>query len=128
MKKIILLAAFVTGFSLISMAGNGIENGTVHGTIIDSDTKKPIANTTFHAAIFKASYLKEFQTDANGNFKIIVPTGEHTLIIDKMGYRAVKKESIIIKDGSIIRINYELRESEEELHHPFMTPITLHSF
>ena len=128
MKKIILLAVFVTGFSFFSQAGNGVETGTVQGTIIDAETKKPISNTTFHAAIFKASFVKEFQTDANGNFKITVPAGEHTLIVDKVGYKAVKKENVVVKDGAIIKLNYELIEAEEELHHPFMTPITLHSF
>jgi CarboxypepD_reg-like domain len=131
MKKVILLTAFVTGFSLLSLAGTGgagTETGTVQGTIIDSETKKPVANTSFSAAINKASFQKEFQTDANGNFKINIPVGEHTLVIDKMGYKAVKRENIIIREGVMIKISFEVVEAEEELHHPFLTPITIHTF
>jgi CarboxypepD_reg-like domain len=131
MKKVFLLAAFVTGFSLASLAGTGgtgTETGTVQGTIIDSETKKPVANTSFSAAINKASFQKEFQTDAYGNFKINVPVGEHTLVIDKMGYKAVKRENIVIREGVMIKISFEVVEAEEELHHPFLTPITIHTF
>ncbi len=127
MKKL-LLTLFVTGFGLLAHAGNGVETGTVQGTIVDAETKKPISNTSFSAAIHKSSFQKEFQTDANGNFKLNIPVGEHTLIIDKLGYRAVKKENIVIRDGMIIKINLEVVEAEEELHHPFLTPITIHTF
>ena len=128
MKKVILLALFAAGFSIASLAGTGLDNGTVHGTIINSETKKPIANATFSAAINKLSFQKEFQTDANGNFKINVPVGEHNLIIDKLGFKAVKKENIVVRDGVVIKLTLEVTEAEEELHHPFMTPITIHSF
>ncbi|MFN5135031.1 MAG: carboxypeptidase regulatory-like domain-containing protein [Chitinophagaceae bacterium] len=128
MKKVILLTAFVTGFSLLSLAGTGTETGTVQGTIIDAETKKPVANTSFSAAINKASFQKEFQTDAYGNFKINVPVGEHTLIIDKLGIKAVKKENVVIREGMIIKINFEVADAEEELYHPFLTPITIHTF
>lgn len=128
MKKVILLTAFVTGFGLISFAGTGTETGTVQGTIIDAETKKPVANTSFSAAINKASFQKEFQTDANGNFKINVPVGEHTLIIDKLGFKAVKKENVVVREGMVIKINFEVADAEEELHHPFLTPITIHTF
>jgi CarboxypepD_reg-like domain len=128
MKKLLLLAVFVTGCSIFANAGTGVDNGTVQGTIINAETKKPVANATFSAAINKLSFQKEFQTDANGNFKINMPTGEHNIIIDRLGFKAVKKENIIIRDGVIIKLTLEVTESEEELHHPFMTPITIHSF
>lgn len=128
MKKILLFTLFVSGLGFFANAGTGAETGTVQGTIIDAETKKPIANTSFSAAINKASFQKEFQTDANGNFKFNVPVGEHTLIIDKMGYKAVKKENLLIREGAIIKINFEVAEADEELHHPFLTPITIHTF
>jgi CarboxypepD_reg-like domain len=128
MKKLLLLAVFVTGFTFLANAGTGVETGTVQGTIIDAETKKPVANTTFSAAINKLSFQKEFHTDANGNFKLSIPAGEHNIIIDKLGYKAVKKENIVVKDGVIIKMSLEVMEADEELHHPFMTPITIHSF
>lgn len=128
MKKILLFTLFVSGLGFFANAGNGAETGTVQGTILDAETKKPIANASFSAVINKASFQKEFQTDANGHFKINVPVGEHTLVIDKMGYKAVKRENIIIREGVIIKISFEVVEAEEELHHPFLTPITIHTF
>jgi hypothetical protein len=128
MKKILLLTLFVSGLGFLANAGNGAETGTVQGTIVDAETKKPVANATFSAAINKASFQKEFQTDAYGNFKISIPVGEHTIIIDKLGFKAVKKENVVIREGLIIKINFEVSEADEELHHPFLTPITIHTF
>lgn len=129
MKKGFLLALLVTTSSLLATAGDGIENGSVQGTIIDAETKKPLANTTFSATIHKSSFLKEFSTDQNGNFKIQnIPSGEHVLIIDRRGYKACRKEGIIVKEGTVMKVIVEVLEDETELHNPFLTPITIHSF
>ena len=128
MKKVILFTAMFTGISFFAVASTGTETGIVQGTIIDVETKKPIINTVFSAAIYKNSFQKEFVTDAFGNFKVNIPVGEHTLIIDKLGYKAVKKEGVVVREGLIVKVNFEIIEAEEELNHPFMTPITIHSF
>ena len=128
MKKVILFTAMFTGISFFALASTGTETGIVQGTIIDVETKKPIINTVFSAAIYKNSFQKEFVTDAFGNFKVNIPVGEHTLIIDKLGYKAVKKEGVVVREGLIVKVNFEIIEAEEELNHPFMTPITIHSF
>lgn len=131
MRKIILLSIIMTGVSISSFAKgeNGNETGTVQGIIIDSETKKPVANTTFTAIVRKASFQKEIVTDANGKFILnSIPVGEQTLIIDKVGYRAVKKEGLIIKEGITIKIELEVVEAEEEIHQSIITPITIHSF
>lgn len=126
-------AIFMTGVSMSAFAGIGIddrnETGSVQGTILDAETKKPVANTTFTAMIRKASFQKEISTDANGNFKISnIPVGEHTLIIDKVGYKASKKEGIIVKEGMVFKVDFEVMEALDEIHQPFVSPITIHSF
>lgn len=133
MKKILLAAVFLSGISIVSKAGVGAEQksetGSIQGTIFDAETKKPIANLTFTATFRKTSFQKDIVTDANGNFKINnVPVGEHTVTIDKVGYRAVKKEGVIIKEGAVFRIDFEVTVAEEEIHQPFIAPITIHSF
>lgn len=128
MKKILYITAFFTSISFLAVAGTGTETGIVQGTIIDVETKKPVTNTVFSAAIYKNSFQKEFVTDAFGNFKVSIPVGEHTLIIDKLGYKAVKKEGVVVREGVTQKIIFEILEAEEELNHPFMTPITIHSF
>ncbi|MBK8090230.1 MAG: carboxypeptidase regulatory-like domain-containing protein [Chitinophagaceae bacterium] len=131
MKKILLAAVLMTGFSVVSRAGvdDRNETGSVQGTIFDAETKKPVANVTFTATIKKASFQKEIMTDANGNFKISnVPVGEQSIIIDKVGYKASRKDGIIIKEGIVLKVDFEVIEAEEEIHQPFIAPITIHSF
>lgn len=128
MKKVLLAAFMISGISFFAKAGTGTETGTLQGTIIDAETKKPVSNVSFSASVIKSSFQKDFVTDANGNFKIVIPVGEHTIIIDKLGYRAVKKEGVTIKEGNILKMNVEVETAEDELNHPFLTPITIHSF
>ncbi len=131
MKKIFVAAVLMTGFSVVSHAGvdDRNETGSVQGTIFDAETKKPVANVTFTATIRKSSFQKEIITDANGNFKISnVPVGEQSIIIDKVGYRATKKDGILVKEGVVFKVDFEVTEAEEEIHQPFIAPITIHSF
>ena len=120
----------MTALSAASFAGeNGNETGSVQGTIVDAETKRPVANVTFTASIRKSTFQKEIVTDANGNFKINnVPVGEHSLIIDKVGYKAARKDGIFVKDGIVLKVDFEVTEAEEEIHQPFVSPITIHSF
>jgi uncharacterized surface anchored protein len=131
MKKIFLASLLMTGVSISALAAEdkGNETGSVQGVVIDAETKKPVANASFTASIRKASYQKEVTTDANGKFNLNnVPVGEHTIVIDKVGYRATKKETILVKEGLLLKIEFEVIPAEEEMHQPFMSPITIHSF
>ena len=102
---------------------------TVCIKVVDAETKKPLANTTFTAMIRKSSFQKEIVTDANGNFKLSnVPVGEQTLIIDRTGYRAAKKEGVMVNEGLVYKVDFEMIPAEEEIHQPFISPITIHSF
>lgn len=132
MKKLLLSAVSLFCVAIVTHAGNngnGAETGSVQGTIIDAETKKPVANVTFTAAISKSSYQKEFITDEKGNFKLSnMPVGEHTIVIDNKTYKPSKKEGVLIRDGLVLKLNFEVKEDEPDDHHPFTTPITIHSF
>ena len=54
MKKILLAAVLMTGFSVVSRAGvdDRNETGSVQGTIFDAETKKPVAKVTSRSAMF----------------------------------------------------------------------------
>ena len=131
MKKLLFTAVFMTGVSVavFAKADNGNETGSVQGTIFDAETKKPVANVSFTASIRKSTFQKEIVTDAYGNFKINnVPVGEHSLIMDKVGYKASRKEGIVVKEGMVIKVDFEVIEAEDEIHQPIVSPITIHSF
>jgi uncharacterized surface anchored protein len=131
MRKTLLTAVLFTCVSVVTHAGTEHKNetGSVQGTIFDAETRKPLANITFTATIRKSSFQKEIVTDANGNFKITnVPVGEQSITIDKVGYKAAKKDGILVKEGMIIKVDFDVVEAEEEIHQPFLSPITIHSF
>ena len=131
MKKLLLASLLMTGVSISAQAAEdkGNETGSVQGVVIDAETKKPIANASFTASIRKVSFQKEVTTDANGKFNLSnVPVGEHTIVIDKTGYKPVKKEAILVKEGLLLKIEFEIVPVEKEIHQPFTAPILIHSF
>jgi len=131
MKLLLIALLFCTGstVSARSTGSNGTDTGTLQGTIIDAETKKPVAHAAFSATIKKTAFFKEIVTDANGHFKIHhVPAGEHIFVIDKVGYRACKKEAVVVKEGVVLKLEFEVVEAEEEFHEPLISPITIHSF
>lgn len=128
MYKFSLTLLFLFALAALSQAGNGIETGTVTGTVVHAETKKPVANVSLSAVLHNCGYRKAIVTDAQGNFIMKhVPEGEHILLIDKRGYKIYRKEGVQVKRGTSLRLYIELLSDEPAGLHSNMVPITLHS-
>jgi hypothetical protein len=128
MYKFSLILLFFFANATLSQAGNGVETGTVTGTIVDAETKKPVANVSLSAILQNRGYRKTIVTDAQGNFIMShVPVGEHIHFIDKRGYKLYRKEGIQVKHGTPLKMYIELLPDEPAGLHSNMIPITLHS-
>lgn len=128
MYKFSLTLLFLFALAALSQAGNGIETGTVTGTVVHAETKKPMANVSLSAVLHNCGYRKAIVTDAQGNFIMKhVPEGEHILLIDKRGYKIYRKEGVQVKRGTSLRLYIELLSDEPAGLHSNMVPITLHS-
>lgn len=128
MYRFSLMLLFLFAVATLSQAGNGVEAGTVIGTIVHAETKKPVANISLSAVLHNCGYRKAIVTDAQGNFIMKhVPEGEHILLIDKRGYKLYRKEGVQVKHGTPLKLYIELQPDEPAGLHSNMVPITLHS-
>lgn len=127
-KKVLLLLAVALPLSLLTRANNGSKDEgktepALMGSVSDASTKKPVQGVTVSISGIKGQDKKEYTTDASGNFKVPqMPAGEVVIVLEKRGYKTVRKEGIIIKEGVPLKLNFDIsfQEDESDVFHPFM--------
>ncbi len=101
-----------------AMATPGDESrneGVIHGYVVDAATKKPVAGVVVSAVVGKTSVGKGVATDKAGYFKINqLPKGEMAIAFDKKGYKFLRKESIKMKAGDVVKLNVDIQIIEAE--------------
>ncbi len=101
MRKLFIFTAFTLLLSLNSYAYN------IKGTVIDSETKKPLESVTIKIEESKLTT----KTDSDGNFKFNnLDNGEYTLINGNGNYEKFSK-SVELNNADVI-INIELSDKE----------------
>lgn len=74
--------------------------GIIQGTVIDSDTGKPV----FGATVAVRSHKKFTKTDFDGKYSLEVPDGSSLVEFQMFGYDGQKK-SVNVKPGSTVSLN-----------------------
>ena len=129
-KKLLIIAALLP-FSMLAKANhdkNGKSDPVLYGNISDASTKKPLSGVTISITSSRIHGEKEFITDASGNFKIPqLPAGEVTIVLEKKGYKAYRREGVILKDGVSKKLNFDIRSDDDEesadVFHPMLRMI-----
>jgi len=51
-----------------------------------------------------------------------MPAGEVVIILEKKGYKTMRKEGIVIKEGVSLKLNFDIafEEDDSDVFHPFM--------
>ena len=105
MKQIgFLLMMFVAGFTSLAQTGYY----TISGTVTERDTKMPMNG----ASVFAQNTTFGTVTDANGNFKLMLPNGGYDLVITFTGYET---ESIHISTGDQKNTDIQLKQKDKTL-------------
>lgn len=126
LKKSLLLGCF-TLFTVLLFAGNGAREKkggepSINGMVADADSKKPVSGVVV-SIVGKGQEKKELTTDAQGNFKTgTLAPGEVTITFEKKGYRTVRKENVVVKEGNALRLMLELEQQDEDddVFHPLL--------
>lgn len=99
---------------------------SINGYVSDADSKKPVLGVV--VSITSKGYDKKetLTTDSSGNFKATqIASGEVTIILEKKGYRTFKKEGVVIKEGTTLKLNLDMEEEDdsEGISHPLLRMI-----
>ena len=102
----VLLVVFLL---FLSFAGSAFaqSTGTVAGTVTDADTGVPIEGVNVVLETAPSATPTGTATDADGRFRLTVPTGEQTFVFRFVGY-APKTRTVFIREGRTATVNVAL--------------------
>jgi hypothetical protein len=101
--QVLVLAALLWPAIPLSQAS---QTATIHGTVVDAQTTKPIAD----AQVFLVEIAKSVITGADGRFEFPgVKPGTHTLTVSRIGYIFVRRR-VPVSAGVVLDINVPLAE------------------
>ena len=99
------------------------QEATIHGYVVDANTKKPVSGVLVSASHQKKNIKREVATDASGYFKLDeLPAGEVLIYFDKKGYQMLKKKPVVLKDKTVTKLTIDLYEDQMDTvyEHPVL--------
>ncbi len=119
-QKSILLAFSLMGF-VVAKANNGPGDGLsagqagkkdeVNGTVVHSETKKPLKDVTVTAYLVSKKE-KISATNEIGEFAFDeLKPGTYKFVFEKAGFRKVTKEKVVVKTDEAFQMNIEMIEA-----------------
>jgi hypothetical protein len=85
----------------------------INGSVIEPDNKKPIKEVNV-TAYLSSKKEKVVTTDEEGNYAFDdLKPGTYKFVFEKMGYRKVVKEKVVIKTDEAFQMNIEMIENNE---------------
>jgi len=115
--KIFLLAFGLLGFA-VAKANTDPDPLTdkkkideVNGVILTSDSKKPLKDVSV-TAYSLSKKEKTVQTDETGNYSFDeLKPGTYKFVFEKVGFKKVTKEKVIVKTDETFQLNIEMISS-----------------
>lgn len=105
MKKSLIFLVFILASHIVFAQ----PKQTIKGSVIDKDTRQPLAGATL--IIADTQPIIGISSDENGNFNIKnVPVGRHKIICSYLGFLAFESDNIILNSAKELVLNIELIE------------------
>ncbi len=131
-KQFLLLSLFTVAFVCAKANNDNSKEEkkgepSINGSVSDADSKKPVPGVTVSITGKGLDKKETLTTDASGNFRAnsLVP-GEVTIILEKKGYRTYRKEGVMIKEGSTLKLTMDIEEDDDDdggVFHPLLRMI-----
>ena len=121
LRRTLSLLSFVLLMGLCT--GAWAQSSTIIGTVINAQSRQPVANVVVTATSPNLQGEQTVVTDSQGNYRIAqLPPGVYTLRFEEEGYKPYARSDIQLRINRTIRVNVELLP--ESLVPPTGTPPT----
>ncbi len=108
-KKSLLNFFFLLGFLVFLESFANAQTGTITGKVTD-EASNPLSGVT--VKLVGTTYA--IATDAGGNYKLEIPSGNYTIEFSYLGYVSTKRK-INLEAGKTLNINSSLKEDSKTL-------------
>ena len=97
--------------ALILLFASAAPAQSISGVVIDSISKKPIANLEVNLLNQKQAAVKTTRTNAAGVFRVQMRSGSYLIGIDRVGYHAYRSKPLSVTGDSLLILRILLRDS-----------------
>jgi len=115
-KLLLLICLAVFGFGAANATGNEPGNrkkNDINGYVTESPSKKPMSEVNVTAYLLSKKE-KAITTDEDGNYAFDdLKPGTYKFVFEKLGYKKVVKEKIIIKTDESFQMNIEMIQNND---------------
>ncbi len=98
---------------LVAAAGAAAQNGTLAGTVLDSDTGEPVSGADV-TVLGNAGGTAV--TNQAGRFSLSVGGGTHTVVVSMIGYRSHTEDRVGVVAGQTTTLSLTLNSDAFELN------------
>lgn len=118
-QRFYLLAIALLGF-VVAKANNGDDPGLgtgkkddLSGVVVNADSKKPLKDVSV-TAVLVSKKEKMVITDDEGGFSFDeLRPGTYKFIFEKVGFKKITREKVIIKTDEAFQLNIEMIQSND---------------
>ena len=115
MRYIKTFLVIVTVFLYIVTSGQTNKQGILSGRIKDAQTKSPLTEAVITLRSTSFTGQKFALTDSSGAYKVTnLPAGNYTVVFEMEGYEKYVQDSLILKDGMTVDLNYEMVKGKKK--------------
>ena len=115
-KLLLLICLAIFGFSAANATGNepGIgKKNDINGYVTESQNKKPVSEVNVTAYLLSKKE-RAVTTDEEGNYAFDdLKPGTYKFVFEKLGYKKVIKEKVVIKTDEAFQMNIEMIENND---------------
>jgi hypothetical protein len=115
-KLFLLGCLIILGATVANASGTDPKIGKrndVNGSVIEPENKKPIKEVNVTAYLLSKKE-KVVTTDEEGNYAFDdLKPGTYKFVFEKMGYKKVVKEKVLIKTDEAFQMNIEMIENND---------------
>jgi hypothetical protein len=115
-KLLLLIGVAAFGFNAAHASGNEPGNGKkndINGSVTESANKKPVSEVNVTAYLLSKKE-KAVTTDDVGNYAFDdLKPGTYKFVFEKLGYRKVVKEKVVIKTDETFQMNIEMIQNND---------------
>lgn len=126
-KFVFALSALLSfsNWVLANQDGDGTKDPVLVGSVSDALSKKPVKGVTISITSSSDRTGKQVVSDAYGKFSIPkLPAGELIIVLEKKGYKTLRSEKIVVKEGTQMKLSFDISNDHEpedlNLFHPLL--------
>jgi outer membrane receptor for ferrienterochelin and colicins len=104
-----LSALVALGF--VAPASAHAQTGVIAGAVTDAESLRPLPSARVEAVVPGGRSVGSALTNAEGRYRLTVPAGQYDVVVETVGYEALRRPGVSVAAGATVTLDLALRTS-----------------